>query len=299
MARTRSFWAPLVATLLAAGCAHAPTPLADACEVARDAQGSARLRVPFELVDGRIYVQAKVDGRGPYRFAVDTGASGMGRADASLVQVLGLRVSGQALNSDGVRTAQSDTTRLESLDLGGLVRRDLEVITRDYGSRMPEAQRFHGIIGRDFFGDGLLVIDYPGRSLAFSDATSLPVDARNAIGYEKPFRVPVLIGGVQATGHLDTGANVTAVLPRSLYDRIAATPLVQAGTGQLSNGKIDIRRATLEGAIEISAVRVKRPEVRVSDDFPELLIGAYLLQDHLLAIDQRSRRVAVCPGGTD
>lgn len=293
MTLSRPWWVPLAA-LLASACAQASPPVADACRLARGAQADARLQVPFELVDGRIYVQAKVNGRGPFRFAVDTGASGMGRADASLVQALRLHVSGQALNSDGVRTAQSETTRLVSLDLGGLVRRHLDVITRDYGARLPEAQRFHGILGRDFFGDGLLVIDYPHRRLAFGTTTSLPLDAHHAIGYEKPFRVPVMIAGVQATGHLDTGANVTAVLPRSLYDRIAATPLVDAGTGQLSNGKIELRKATVEGAIEISAVRAERPEVRVSDDFPELLIGAHLLQHHLLAIDQRTQRVAVC-----
>ena len=52
-------------------------------------------------------------------------------------------------------------TRFATLELGGLVRRDLKVITRDYGSRLSPEAGFAGIIGRDFFGDGLLVIDYP------------------------------------------------------------------------------------------------------------------------------------------
>jgi predicted aspartyl protease len=298
MRPSRTWGIPLAAVLASAGVQASP-PVADACRLAREAQAGAPLQLPFELVDGRIYVQARVNGRGPYRFAVDTGASGMGRADASLVRALGLHVSGQVPNSDGVRTAHADTTRLVSLDLGGMVRRDVEVIARDYGARMPEAQRFHGIVGRDFFGDGMLVIDYPNRRLAFTTTTRLSTDARHALGYDRPFRVPVTIAGVPATGHLDTGANVAAVLPRSLYDRIAATPLEEAGTGQLSNGKIGIRKATVEGAIELSAVRVERPGVRVSDDFPELLIGAHLLQHHLLAIDQRSRRVALCAAAAD
>lgn len=174
----------LAASCLASACAHSPSssPLAvDACQIARSAQNHSLIRVPFEIVDGRIYVQARVNGRGPYRFAVDTGASGMGRADASLVQALGLSTIGQAQNADGVRSAQADTVLLDSLELGGLVQRELEVIAKDYGSRLPEAQRFHGIIGRNFFADGLLVIDYPNRSLSFSKAVKFPVNVHNGL----------------------------------------------------------------------------------------------------------------------
>lgn len=281
--------------LLATGCAHSPgARVVDGCEVARAAQASASIRVPIELVDGRIYVHAKVNGRGPYRFAVDTGASGMGRADARLVNALGLRMRGQALNSDGVHVATNDTTRLASVDLGGLVRRDLEVIARDYGKGKPEAQRFDGILGREFFGDGLLVIDYPGKLLAFTTATGIPSDASNSLGYERPFRIPVSIAGQRVTGHLDTGANVTAVLPKSLYDLIPASALSTAASGQLTNGSIETSRATIAGTLEIGEARLSRLEVRVSEKFPELLVGAHVLQHYLLAIDQRTQRVAVC-----
>lgn len=290
------FHLPVLAAVAAAsGCTHAPARAADACGLARDALAQAPLRVPFELVDGRIYVTASVNRGGPYRFAVDTGASGMGRADARLVAALGLRASGQVDNSDGVRTTRSDTLRLEALALGGLVRRDVEVITRDYASRLSAAQRFDGILGRDFFGDGLLVIDYPNRLLAFTTAGGIPPATAGGLAYERPFRVPVSIGGVPATAHLDTGANVTAVVPMSLYQRLEASALQAAAPGRLTNGSIDASRATLAGPVAISDVRVRSVEVRVSETFPELLIGAHLLQGQVLAIDQRSRMVALCP----
>lgn len=106
--------------------------------------------------------------------------------------------------------------------------------------------------------------------------------------------MPVSITGVQVSGHLDTGANVTAVLPRSLYERIAATSLFEAGTGQLSNGKINVQKATINEEIVIGDVRLQNLDVRVSNDFPELLIGSRVLSRYLLAIDQRSRQVALC-----
>lgn len=288
-------WSLLAGFVVAGLCMHSPAHAADACTSVREAMAQAETRLPFELVDGRIYVEATVNRRGPYRFAVDTGASGMGRADARLAAALGLRASGQMANSDGVHTTQSDTVRLEALALGGLVRRDVEVITRDYAARLSAAQRFDGILGRDFFGDGLLVIDYPNRQLAFTTTGALPPEARGGLAYARPFRVQVSIGGVQAIAHLDTGANVTAVVPKALYQRLDASPLQAAAPGRLTNGSIDASRATLAGPLVIGGARLAGLEVRVSQQFPELLVGAHALQGHVLAIDQRSRMVALCP----
>jgi hypothetical protein len=150
----------------------------------QSARNDALVQVPFEVVDGRIYVQAKVDGAGPFRFVVDTGASGMGRADASLVRQLGLPVAGEGESSDGVATAKVEMTHFAALELGGLVRRDLKVIMRDYGSRLAPEAKFAGIIGRDFFGDGLLVIDYPARLLTFGRGPGLLRGAAGVLGYD-------------------------------------------------------------------------------------------------------------------
>lgn len=280
--------------LLAGLPVAASTASGDACQLAEAVDKAPLVQVPFELVDGRIYVQAHVNARGPFRFAVDTGASGVGRADASLVAALGLAVHGQTTTSDGVQSATVDTSHIDSLALGGLVRTHVEVITRDYGSRTSVQARFAGILGRDFFADGLLVIDYPRKRLTFSRAQGLSAEDANTLGYERAFRVPVSIGGVDTLGHLDTGANVTFVLPQSLYARVGGGPLQAAGQGQLTNGAIRVDRAVVPGPIRVGALRFTNVEVRVSDRFPELLVGAHALQDAVLMIDQRSQRVALC-----
>jgi predicted aspartyl protease len=280
--------------LFAGGCSHAPLARQDACRLKEVANDDALMRIPFETVDGRIYVQARVNGRGPFRFAVDTGASGLARADASLVSALGLTIQGQTSTSDGVRTAKVDTTHLESLELGGLTRRDLDVITRDYSSRKSPDAAFAGIVAREFFADGLLVIDYPRRTLSFTRAHALAPTGKNVLGYERAFRVPVSIGGLQTEGNLDTGANVAFVLPRSLYAQVAAGPLERAGRGQLTNGDIETQRATIHGPFRIGGARLSDVEVRVADRFPELLVGAHALEGFVLMIDQRSKSVALC-----
>lgn len=252
------------------------------------------MQIPFEVIDGRIYVQVMANGRGPFRFALDTGASGLGRADASLVAALGLAISPPVANSDGVATAAADTTTLDVLDVGGLVKRDLRVITRDYNRGMSPAAALSGIVAREFFADGLLVIDYPRRLVSFSRRLALSPTQEGALRYERPFRVPVSVGSLVVEGNLDTGANVAFVLPRALFERVPGTPLEPVGQGRLANTTVDAWRSTVHGPFVIGQASLEDVEVRVSARYPELLVGAHALQSFVVVIDQRSRALAVC-----
>ena len=269
-------------------------PAADVCQLARAPGTGSEMKIPFDVVDGRIYVQAQVDGRGPFRFAVDTGASGWGRADSSLVAALHLEMGKPATTSDDVEATQVATVHLDSLALGRLSRRNLDVIARDYDSHMPPAAAFSGIIGREFFADGLLIIDYPGRTLSFSRKLSLPPAGKNVLKYERAFRVPVSIGEVQTEGNLDTGADVTFVVPKRLFETISDAPLEPAGMGRLTNSRIQTMRATVRGPFRIGGASLSNVEVRVSDRYPELLVGAHALEHYVVMIDQRSKSIALC-----
>lgn len=271
-----------------------PPPAAPVCALAKAHADSFTVHVPFDVVDGRIYVQAQVNGRGPFRFAVDTGASGLGRADKSLVSSLGLKTHGTSSTSDGVQSATVDTVRLDSLQLGGLSRQGFEVIARDYGSRMKAEAAFHGILGREFFADGLLILDYPTKTLSFSPALSLPASGDQILKYERAFRVPVSIGGNRLEGNLDSGANVSLVMPQAMYDKVASAPLKDAGQGTLANTRIETKRGVLDQAVTIGSSRLTGVEVRVAERFPELLVGAHILQRYTVMIDQRTKAVALC-----
>ena len=293
MGRFARFGSLAVALALAGGTVQAAEPAA--CALVEASRADPLLSVPFRTIDGRIYVEARVDGQGPFTFAVDTGASGMGRADASLVARLGLPIHGSGETSDGVATAKVATVHLAALNLGGFVRKDLEVITRDYGSRMAADAKFDGIIGREFFADGLLAIDYPNRMLRFTRSAGLARGDTGVLAYERAFRVPVTIGDVAAEGNLDTGANVAFVLPKSLFERAGGGETQAAGAGQLMNTAVETGRATMAGPFRIGAAELRDIEVRVSEKYPELLVGAHALQHFALLIDQRTQSVALCP----
>ena len=296
MSRARG-WSGAIVWAVAGGLAPASVQAAapGVCALVHEARADALLTVPFRIVDGRIYVEARVNGEGPFAFAVDTGASGMGRTDASLTSRLGLPVELSGTTSDGVVTAKVDVTRFASLDLGGFVRRDLSVITRDYSSRAAPEAKFAGIIGRGFFEDGLLVVDYPSQTLTFTRGAGLTRGAAGVLAYDRAFRVPVTIGSVVAEGNLDTGANVAFVMPKSLFDRVGGGPVAAAGAGRLTNSTVDTGRATVAGPFRIGGGTLSDVEVRVSESYPELLVGAHALQHFALLIDQRTQSVALCP----
>lgn len=95
-------------------------------------------------------------------------------------------------------------------------------------------------------------------------------------------------------GNLDTGANIAFVLPQTLFERVGGKDPVRAEAGTLANTKVDTARATLKGPFVLGTVQLTDQEVRVSEKYPELLVGAHALQHFKVLIDQRSKRVAVC-----
>ncbi|HEL4266283.1 TPA: aspartyl protease family protein [Stenotrophomonas maltophilia] len=278
------FAAPILASpVLESACSLAARP------------GERIIDVPFDIVDGRIHVQVQVNGSGPYRFAIDTGASGMARADARLVRQLALPADASTRHSDGVQTAWADTVRINALTLGGLRHSDVIALTRDYNARQSKDAVFDGILARGSFADGVLIIDYPQRRLQFRRDIDLLPAQPDALAYSRAFRIPVTIGTVTTEAQLDTGANVAMVLPTALFRRAAGAAVTTGDRLTLSHGEVDGGHAQLDVPVLIGGLALQGLHVRVSDHYPEAVVGAHALQEAVVLIDQRSQQVAVCP----
>jgi hypothetical protein len=64
------------------------------------------------------------------------------------------------------------------------------------------------------------------------------------------------------------------VLPKSLFEQVSDGPLQPSGPGRTTNGTVDTSRATVHGPFRIGAVSLADVEVRVSQRYPELYVGA-------------------------
>src|SRR5580658_9085634 len=90
------------------------------------AQPVAPVVIPFDLVDGHIFVDVRIDGSGPYRFAVDTGASDVVASDVAAR--LGMRGSSSyALYGTGEHAERASEASVSSLELSGVVLHDQKV----------------------------------------------------------------------------------------------------------------------------------------------------------------------------
>ncbi len=252
-----------------------------------------QVTIPFSFEGGRIHVPAFVNGRGPFRFLVDTGASGAGRVDVKLVEQLRLRVTGTTTNSDLVNTATITTVGLDSLRIGALERRDVEVLSRDYNvGKRADSQPLLGIIGRGFFSPDLLTVDYERRELTISKVPLRESDP-HVVRCDQSFVVPIRIGDHETVGHLDTGSNIEMHLPLEWAGRLGIQSLEPAGEGRRANTVFQLFAAELPVPMHIAGNALAGIDARFSEQARQINIGSALLarKECVIDLDQTKQLV--------
>jgi hypothetical protein len=180
--------------------------------------GAAATTIPFDLVDNRVMIEVSLNGRGPYRLLLDTGAGGLVVRDEVAAE-LGLPRLGQHEESGvGEATVTSHGSRVGSVTIGGLAlgSQDCTVMSFDDTPAVWGRERFDGIIGLEVFERWVVRIDYAGLHVTFSEPKTYrrPAGAVT-VPFERPNQIPIAratIDGV--TGHfgIDTGARSSLIL---------------------------------------------------------------------------------------
>jgi len=114
--RMRFFASLLVFT--AAVLAHAGTLKVDG--------NKTSFTLPFRLVDNRVFIEAKINGRGPFALILDTGASGTVMRGAA--ERLGLKIEYESQQRGvGEKAVASGETHFNELQIGDAHFYDLDV----------------------------------------------------------------------------------------------------------------------------------------------------------------------------
>jgi len=256
---------------------------------------SSKIKIPFELTRGRMYVQTFVNEQGPFRFLVDTGASGIGRADTSLVKDLGLRLAGTTQNFDGVSSSTVDTVTIASLRIGPLTQRNVQLISRNYNAgRSPESKIINGIIGDAFFANYLLTLDYKKQEIVLSKGALQASDA-GVVRYDDSFVVPLRIGEFEAVGAFDTGSTLEMHLPIEWAKRLKIETLRDAGEGRRANTIFKLFSAELPVAVNIGGNKINRTAAHFSELAPNINIGGLFLANNrcVITFDQKNRLIKI------
>lgn len=260
------------------------------------AEVPAAVEVP--MLEGPLaVVEVRIDGQGPFRFGIDTGAAGGGRVDRKVMERLKLAVVGQAMAGDpsGKNRRSVDIVRIGKLSVGGASFRDVHATAGDYS-----ALGVDGILGVGLFSEHLLTLDYPRRKVRIERGELPPADGRRILGFEAPLGIPTVklrVGDVEVDAHVDSGnTRSEIVVPASLASRLklAAEP-VSIGTARTAFNEIEVRQAPLAGTLVLGSYALPDPRIDIVDLFPHANLGHKFLQRFAVTLDGKNRRIRFEP----
>lgn len=256
--------------------------------------------VPIVALTPLPIIEVRVNGRGPFRFAIDTGARGHARADVSLVKALGLEGQGSATAGDGAgRTAQMAVVTLDSINVGGAIFRNVTALSRDYNVNRPASEHIQGILAFDLFTDYLLTLDFPARRLSIATGSLPDSDGRTVVAYEtfrNTMAVPVTVGTRTFQAHLDTGSAGGFTLPLSAAETLPLTsPIATTGRAQLVASQVTISQATTSAPVLFAGWPVRVSALEFWDLYEHANVGSPVLAQFAITIDQRQQRLRLIP----
>ncbi|MGY4395467.1 hypothetical protein ACVWZA_000628 [Sphingomonas sp. UYAg733] len=230
----------------------------------------SKVVLPFRLLNNHIYVEAKVEGRGPYTFIVDTGGHTI--LSSRVVAEAGLRPAGAAASAGaGEKTTTSGYAHVREIAIGPIRMREQTAITMDIYDPAVEGIRVDGMIGFELFRRLAVRIDYATKTLTFTPFSAF--DASDA-GVAIPFvfydhlpQVEGRLGDIPILFDIDTGSrnevdvtspfvrahNLTAKFPGSI------TAMTGWGVGGPSMSQV-VRSPSLS----IGPIVVERPVLGLS-----------------------------------
>ena len=218
---------------------------------------------------GRVVATVMVDGKGPYRFIIDTGAN-ESTISPQLAVALGLAPSVRdSIRVAGITgTAVVPSVAVESLRAGALVitHSQLPVISS------PIMIGADGILGAAGLVEDSLLVDFQHNTVEIRPADNAAVPAGYARLQARRLRggllsVPGEVGGVPVDAIIDTGSPQTLgniALYRALYShpRADTSARVYGVTKQVRPGNVQVAPTVDLGAIRIGNA------VLVFGDFP-------------------------------
>jgi hypothetical protein len=191
---------------------------------AENAQAQKKFTVdlPMQFRGSMPVVEVMVNGKGPFLFAIDTGAQGEARADTSLVQRLQLPKVNEGVVGDGSNrnSRKVDIIQFETLAIGNLKFRRIKALTRNYNT-VPSYLKIDGILGFDLFSNHLLTLDFPNKRVRIERGELPKPDGKEILSYGNPLGIPVIelsIGGMKLVAAIDSGHSEGISFPSALIN---------------------------------------------------------------------------------
>jgi hypothetical protein len=242
----------------------------------------------MEVVRGKPYVMVMVNGRGPFRFVVDTGTGGQALITPALADQLDLPNAGHARLTDpsGQGEQRAQILSVDSLKVAGVEFRGVKAIRYRLDS---EDSTCMGLLGFTLFRDYLLTLDFPHQMMVLAHGALEPDGEQSVLPFRMPDGVPIAplrIGGERIEAQFDSGG-IGLTLPERLASRLKfAVDPVLFGKGQSLSTRFEVKAGRLGSNVTLGQYTFEHPVVEIHPAFPLANFGACPMQNFAVTFDQ-------------
>ena len=240
---------------------------------------------------GKPYVMVTINGKGPFRFVIDTGTGGDALVTPELATELGLPTVGHATLSDpsGQGAKRAPIVQIDSLEVAGVKFTGIRAISHSF---FAEAGTCEGLLGFTLFRDYLLTLDFPDRLVTLSGGALATDGGKSVLPFRMPEGVPIAylkVDGLQPVeAQLDSGGG-GLVLPEKLAAHLKydVDPVVFA-SGRSVSARFEMKAAKLASDVKLGRYTFTHPVVEIHPAFPLVNFGSPPMQIFAITFDQKN-----------
>ena len=257
--------------------------------------------IPMQDMGGRPVVEIKINGKGPYRFILDTGAVTTVVSDELSRELALTPPAAVQVASVGGGPAPAIVV-IHDLRIGDATLEGLIAAAMPLGGLLKGEDGPRGILSGASFPGCLVIYDYPGKRILIKRGALEAADSRSIFQYYEDQvlpTVPVRIAGHDTQVHLDTGSPFGLVLPvKFLTELPLASQPRDAGGVRTGGGEFPVSTARVDGATELGKYKLDLGEVRFSNARPGPgpsigNLGYEVLRHFVVALDSQNRRIKI------
>ncbi|HKQ51107.1 MAG TPA: aspartyl protease family protein [Pyrinomonadaceae bacterium] len=181
--------------------------------------------LPFDLIDNRIVIDVRLNGKGPFRFIFDTGAGAV--VAPEVARSLGLKIENLQTGAGGVgeKAVERGETKIATVEVGPVRLADVEFGVLSFADTkyVFGAHRIDGILGFPVFKHYVVRVDYERRRLTFTPPADFTYKgAGTIVQLDFDRHLPLVKGeldGVAGDFVIDTGARSALILYGPFVER--------------------------------------------------------------------------------
>jgi predicted aspartyl protease len=228
------------------------------------------VELPFEMLSGHIYVRLNLNGKGPYRMLLDSGAINV--ALPELVEDLGLKTASPA--TAGGSSDDSGSVHIDRIDVAGIAIEDQTfavIPLAEFMHRVEGLDDVAGVIGFELFRRFPVKIDYQSSRITLYDPNAWTYKGSGvAIPFQFKDHTPQVQGsvdGVDGAFDIDTGSRSALMLAEpfarqnAMAEKVGAKREIISGAGPSGYTRALIGRAT---TLKLGEITIANPVTYVS-----------------------------------